>query len=167
MSNGFKQWLLEQGKSESTANKYAAALKGQISTWALEAGLIDMPLIDFKDPQVFTGLVSKIIQLDIFIEREARGNQMYSSALSSFSKFLNSKVDAYTELDEIRASKEITDTTKERLIQTRLGQGQFRKDLIRRWKGCSVTGYNDESLFHSLAYQAMGLFIKRRALRYK
>ena len=34
----------------------------------------------------------------------------------------------------------ITDTQKSQLIQSRIGQGAFRRQLVEAWGGCSVTG---------------------------
>ncbi|WP_160036745.1 HNH endonuclease [Paenibacillus sp. An7] len=33
-----------------------------------------------------------------------------------------------------------SETQQERIIQERLGQGEFRRNLIRYWKGCAITG---------------------------
>ncbi|MBV7539410.1 HNH endonuclease [Duganella sp. sic0402] len=46
-----------------------------------------------------------------------------------------------------RSSKNITKTTREMLIQARLGQGKFRQDLITRWEGrCALTGLQNLNL---------------------
>lgn len=40
------------------------------------------------------------------------------------------------------AKKTVNDTTKAAIIQARVGQGQFRKDLIERWSGkCIITAF--------------------------
>jgi len=33
-------------------------------------------------------------------------------------------------------------TEKEAIILSRIGQGQFRKQLLNYWKGCSITSFN-------------------------
>lgn len=44
-------------------------------------------------------------------------------------------------------AKPISKTTKEAIIQARVGQGKFRKDLIKRWSGkCVVTSFPVTSL---------------------
>lgn len=44
-------------------------------------------------------------------------------------------------------NKTIGDTTKESIINARIGQGNFRKDLIKRWSGkCAITGISISSL---------------------
>jgi predicted restriction endonuclease len=45
------------------------------------------------------------------------------------------------DLEQIQNDKQISETTRQALINARLGQGQFRADLERRWNGlCAVTG---------------------------
>lgn len=45
------------------------------------------------------------------------------------------------------SSKKISKTTRESLIQARLGQGKFRADLIKRWDGkCALTGLQNINL---------------------
>ena len=47
-------------------------------------------------------------------------------------------------LQEIEQSKDsyktLPETTREAVIQSRIGQGQFRTSLVEYWQGCSVTG---------------------------
>lgn len=51
------------------------------------------------------------------------------------------------ELDEIQQSKTLSETEKKLLIQSRLGQGQFRKNLLKNFKStCVLTGIRHESL---------------------
>ncbi|EHU3345976.1 TPA: HNH endonuclease [Acinetobacter baumannii] len=51
------------------------------------------------------------------------------------------------ELDEIHQSKILSETEKKLLVQSRLGQGQFRKDLLKNFKStCVLTGIRHESL---------------------
>lgn len=46
-----------------------------------------------------------------------------------------------------RSDKKIPRTTREALIQARLGQGKFRYDLINRWDGrCALTGLQNLNL---------------------
>lgn len=46
-----------------------------------------------------------------------------------------------SDLDAIRNDPDIGETTRARLIRARLGQGEFRDALLRRWQGaCAVTG---------------------------
>lgn len=43
------------------------------------------------------------------------------------------------EIDGFRSNTELDTTTVESIVQSRLGQGQFRSNLIAYWQGCAVT----------------------------
>ena len=67
-------------------------------------------------------------------------------------------VEYYTEnendnlVEDIKAIYEspgISETTKETLIEARLGQGQYRRKLIDYWKGCAVTTLREKSLLRA------------------
>lgn len=45
------------------------------------------------------------------------------------------------DLDEFEATyKELPETERKAIVQSRVGQGEFRNKLIRYWRGCAVTG---------------------------
>ena len=60
---------------------------------------------------------------------------MYNAALNAFSQFLADDQGVFLEqdLDAIFADETTTETEKKNLVSTRIGQGQFRKDLIDYW----------------------------------
>jgi hypothetical protein len=65
-------------------------------------------------------------------------------ALELYKIFLKEK---YTDIlieKDINSIKnlKISSTEKKRLINSRLGQGEYREDLISLWKGCSITHCN-------------------------
>jgi hypothetical protein len=39
-----------------------------------------------------------------------------------------------------KSSNSLQETTRETIVQSRIGQGQFRLSLIAYWQGCSITG---------------------------
>ncbi|MCL6373433.1 HNH endonuclease [Pectobacterium atrosepticum] len=58
-------------------------------------------------------------------------------------KELNEENTFATEIEEIEHlinSKKLTNTEKETIIKIRIGQGAFRDKLIKKWKGCQLTG---------------------------
>jgi putative restriction endonuclease len=49
----------------------------------------------------------------------------------------------FQELESFKKTKEyktIEETTRDSVIKSRLGQGEYRRNLIEVWGGCSVTG---------------------------
>jgi hypothetical protein len=56
------------------------------------------------------------------------------------------------EIDIAAASQELsnlTPTERSTLISARRGQGQYRKKLLRLWKGCAISGCTSESLLRA------------------
>ncbi len=50
------------------------------------------------------------------------------------------------DIENILGNEISIDTEKENLIKCRIGQGKFRDQLIKYWKGCSVTKFKDETI---------------------
>ncbi len=50
------------------------------------------------------------------------------------------ELDAITDIHQIENSNSLDITTKESLIQARVGQGKFRQDLMKIWNSCAITG---------------------------
>ncbi len=143
----FKRWINKTGLSESSAKKYSSAVFGPISRWAKEADLIESSLIEISDSQEFEKLAEKIKRLSIFIERNEKGNNMYSSALNKYFEYLKDASDELEEdLENIITDSSYTETDKVSLIKSRVGQGDFRNGLLSYWEGCAVTGYKTPAM---------------------
>ena len=74
------------------------------------------------------------------------------SGLRKFLNFIQSDYEklqedtVISEIKKIYQNQQLDSTEKEAIVKARIGQGQFRKNLIGYWKGCSVTGYNRNGL---------------------
>lgn len=53
------------------------------------------------------------------------------------------------DLKDIENQKDIKSTDKWRLVSARMGQGWFRKELIKIWKGCAVTKCNEITILRA------------------
>jgi len=63
---------------------------------------------------------------------------------------LSSEVDAFKEVREHAAEyKTLAVTQQEQIMVSRLGQGDFRRNVIRLWGSCSVTGLQNISLLRA------------------
>lgn len=72
-------------------------------------------------------------------------NALLKSSLPMPAYFMNQadneQVNVLEEIEQFKDSyKTLQGTTREAVIQSRIGQGQFRTSLIAYWQGCSVTG---------------------------
>jgi putative restriction endonuclease len=144
----FEDWMLHQGLSESSARKYAGAIQGPLSAWAIENELLSGPLLSMTSSAAFKPIDSGLRSLPVFLERNATGHYMYSSALAQFSKYLEDgyRNDVESDIDAIFEDQNLNETERRNLVKSRIGQGVFRQRLLAHWKQCSVTGFGDTGL---------------------
>lgn len=141
----FEQWLQCVGKSPKSAKNYRQAIEVSISNWAIQFNLIEEPLIHVKDFNDFKLLAEKIKSTDIFSIFNSKGKGMYSAALKHYAAYL----DDFTgqslsdDIANVISEPSISKTEKAQLINARIGQGEFRKNLLVQWKGCSITGFKN------------------------
>ena len=70
----------------------------------------------------------------------------FRSGLNKFLAFINfdyekiSEHKLQTEIDNVTKSANLSATEKEAVIQARIGQGVFRRSLVKHWNGCSISG---------------------------
>jgi putative restriction endonuclease len=144
----FEDWMLHRGLSKSSVDKYAGAIRGPISTWAIEHKLVAGPLISFNSEAAFREVALQIRTLEIFQQRDGKGRNMYSSALNKFTEYLaeGHGNDAATDIDAILENEGLSTTERVDLVMSRIGQGAFRQKLLTYWQACAVTGYRDTGL---------------------
>lgn len=84
------------------------------------------------------------MQVEEFKLRDTKGKGMYSAALKSYQSFLTDigQFGVSEDIDDILQNKSIGETERGGLVKTRMGQGQFRTDLINHWQGCALTRYD-------------------------
>ncbi len=144
----FKDWLINIGKSERTANSYSGAVKGVISDWVINNNISNKRLNEIYSYSEVNNIVNRLEDVDIYQQRNSDGNNMYSAALKIFTQFLNdtSTEEIEEDISNVIENTEITATEKSTLINTRIGQGKFRRLLIEHWNGCAITGCRDTNL---------------------
>ena len=114
--------------------------------------------IDFTSSHPIQLKVIKNLREDFFVAENygfkdfvEKINKMRQNPNTSYYKFLKSEnpkrlynlivnnTSIIDDLSEINDSKQLSETEKKNLINSRIGQGDFRKNLINSWGGCSVT----------------------------
>lgn len=97
-------------------------------------------------------------KLEILAEFEKRENEWHwiirekvIQAIQELNLFNDQKKLTITEeIENFRDShKDLEKTMRESIIQSRIGQGEFRDSLISYWKACSVTGYKKIELLRA------------------
>lgn len=144
----FEDWMIHRGLSASSVKKYGGAVSGVMSNWAINGGIMDGPLSSITSHSRFESLAIDLRKLPIYQKRNERGHNMYNSALNKYAEYLFEGFDSdvETDIELILLQENISDTEKASLLNTRIGQGNFRQKLILLWGGCAVTGYQDAAM---------------------
>lgn len=144
----YVKWAIGLGKSEKTVKNYLSALRGSISNWMMEAHFIEQPLTDIRSFHEYKIRTSKVDTIQEFKDHNKRGKGMYSAAIKSYGTFLADvgQVDIRADVQTILDDRKLTSTEKSIMVNTRMGQGRFRKDLVKQWGGCALTGYQQPQM---------------------
>lgn len=141
-NNSFSAWLsVNTNLADSSIYKYSSAVR-VISNEMLDRRIIAKPIQNMSVFELDIAL-SNILGNPEFISKNLRGNHMYSNALKQYRYFINATVEetepvAY--LEQIKNDPQIAKTEREALVQSRVGQGVFRKSLMDKYHGsCIIT----------------------------
>lgn len=149
INNPFSDWLFDNTTlSESSVGKYAGAV-GTISKEMLQKGVIQKPLENMSPFELDIAIALTMSDAD-FISKNSRGNHMYSNALKQYRYFVNAiseGVEDSAYMESIKNDARIPETERKAIIQSRVGQGLFRKSLMEKYQGrCIVTGIDHPKL---------------------
>ena len=67
----------------------------------------------------------------------------------SFAWMLSAQMDSENKLADVSEYLNLSSTEKESIIKSRIGQGQFRQNLINYWSACAVTGCKEHKLLRA------------------
>lgn len=146
----FSKWMRENSAlSENSIYKYSRAVL-TISRLMQEKGIITKSLLDMS--LIHLDYYIPIILFDKDFEiKNTTGNKMYSNALKQYRLFRNLEVEDETGLSIITGVienfSELQETERTALVKSRIGQGVFREELIKKYKSrCIITGINEKKL---------------------
>jgi predicted restriction endonuclease len=139
------QWLLQTGKSLRSAKSYSGAISGVMSEWARKEGLVEQSLLDINSAKKFSVVAEQIRQLKIYQARNTKGKDMYGCAMNAYLEFLtdNNSEQLQQDIFDLLNDSSITETERATFVNTRLGQGSFRRKVIDQWSTCALTGFSD------------------------
>lgn len=145
----FSEWLnCNTTLSNSSIYKYSRAVN-TISNDMQEINLISKSLFDMNIVELDISTLN-ILTNQKFIEKNQKGNNMYSCALKHLRYFiLNTNDSKENELDIVKDIKNsnIDCTEKEAIIKARNGQGIYRDSLLKKYNStCIMTGINNSKL---------------------
>jgi putative restriction endonuclease len=151
--------IVALGVAQAKAYEHSRPPEFEVATaakWMNDGYRVDVDYRDISPPLKIEPLASSLQTLLPSryspLTRDGTGTQGYLFHVSPLAgRFLVAQIDAGqhvaghqpidAKIESGIASSNLPQTTKTALIECRLGQGQFRKDLIDYWKGrCAATG---------------------------
>ncbi|MCD7712717.1 MAG: HNH endonuclease [Firmicutes bacterium] len=145
----FSQWMKKNKElSDTSIYKYSLAIK-TTSKEMQEIGIISKNLVDMNLSELDIA-INVILKTPQFVEKNRKGNRMYSNSLKQFRLFALDVLDSDDfELEiasEIKKSK-LPQTEKEAIIKARIGQGTYREELLKKYNSkCVMTGIDNKKL---------------------
>ena len=146
----FSAWMRENSTlSDSSVYKYTRAVN-TISNEMKEKGVITESLLAMSSLQLDI-FVPLILHNPDFVAKNKRGDHMYSNALKQYRLFRNVEAVEVVDHDEITSVIEgyanLQETERSAIVKSRIGQGLFRKELIKKYNSsCVITGINEKKL---------------------
>lgn len=150
MVTNFSNWMKQTtGLSDNSIYKYSRAVIS-VSNDMIRLGVIDKSLVDMNTIELDLA-IQLILNNPAFIEKNTRGNNMYSNSLKQFRSYRTTLIETeavnQAAIDIIANDTNISDTERESLIKSRIGQGSFRSALLKKYHGtCIVTGITLKNL---------------------
>jgi putative restriction endonuclease len=144
-------------EKQSSLTQYQDYIKNNLLFWEGENGhRSDQKIISSKVTNTKIHLFYRDIHHTPFIYYGEIILKSYTQKYEKPSEFtfvISSLSEPNTLLDEIKAHdhefKELSSTEKDAIIKSRIGQGKFRKGLIKKWGSCSVTNLSNLSLLRA------------------
>ena len=146
----FSAWMRENSTlSDSSVYKYTRAVN-TISNEMKEKGVITESLLAMSALQLDV-FVPLILHDPDFVAKNKTGNNMYSNALKQYRLFRNIEAVEVVDHDEVTSVIEdyanLKETERDAVVKSRIGQGLFRKELIKKYNSsCVITGINEKKL---------------------
>lgn len=146
----FSTWMRENSTlSDSSVYKYTRAVN-TISNEMKEKGVITESLLAMSALQLDV-FVPLILHDPDFVAKNRTGNNMYSNALKQYRLFRNVEMVEVVDHNEVASVIEgyanLQETERSAIVKSRIGQGLFRKELIKKYNSsCVITGINEKKL---------------------
>lgn len=144
----FKSWLTKNHTQISAPDKYVKVIT-TLSNHLKKNDISQTDLFLIDSPSESRKLKELYFQNSELFQKNIKGNRMYSRAFDLYIAFLNDTYKSESIKDDIIKiynQPQESETEKQNLILSRIGQGKYRKNLIEYWNCCSVTKYPEVPL---------------------
>lgn len=147
--NEFITWLSTNSQlSTNSMKKYGSAInaitKFMLGNQVIYKDLLDMELVELELA------IWDILNNNLFIEKNRRGNNMYSNALKHYRHYKKQTEHLFyeeTKMVSLVQESSLDETEKETIIKARIGQGKYRDGLLEKYSNkCLVTEIDQTQL---------------------
>ncbi|WP_038182291.1 HNH endonuclease [Vibrio rhizosphaerae] len=144
----YQQWLADTGHTQNTIREYCRVIEHDLSLWLQQQLGIEHAVFDIKSFRDFHALALQFKVSQQGQVADSRHHPLFSQVIESYLLFLKdlNQVDLQDDVNQIMSDPRLTTTEKKILMNTRMGQGSYRRQLIDLWQGCAVTRYPNTQL---------------------
>lgn len=141
-SDFYHYMVTEGGLTPKTSHDYISRLRFLATSYDINDALTKDAVTDILAKEQVR---QKQESRRVYSSRKAISD--FSAGLNKFLAFLRSDYhkrmedSIISEINKIEQSASLKETEKREIVLSRIGQGHFRKDLIRYWGGCAVSGF--------------------------
>jgi len=146
LQSDFYHYMITYGSlTPKTARDYITRLR-----FLAESYILDMDISAEIVDEIIIAEDSIRLNRETYTTKHAMGD--FRSGLNKFLAFVQFDYEKHfefeiqNEVNKINESFELQETEKRIIIQSRIGQGIFRKNLLNYWNGCSFTGCDKNDL---------------------
>ena len=146
----FSNWMKENTTlKDSSIEEYSRSVNA-ISNEMMDKGYISKSLFNMTEIELDI-FIDKIFKDVDFIAKNAKCDRKYSNGLKRFRSYKKADNEIYIQKEvfenTINNYSDLTETERISLIKSRVGQGLFRDNLLKKYDStCIVTGINEKRL---------------------
>lgn len=148
--NDFSDWLCANTSlATKSIEAYARSVKNT-SEDMLNKGIISKSLFDMTKLELDVA-IKEIFNNPDFIIKNNKHDRTHSNGLKHFRRYRNINNDSYITIENlinrIDNYESLHETERTSIVQSRIGQGIFRKRILKKYNNtCIVTGINETNL---------------------
>jgi hypothetical protein len=147
MKPEFENWLRLKKSKISRPSKYSDTIR-TISNHLETKSDTGFDIYSITNADEVLRIKDAYFSYDEYYQKNKRGKNMYSRSLDLYIEFLDSfsgivNKTVNPEVGNIISDPTLDETEKESIILSRRGQGLYRRNVMKLWGKCSISGYPD------------------------
>ena len=146
----FKEWLKVNTKLKKNSIKHYAGGVNTVSNTIFDISIFSETL-NVNALNDLNSDINMIFKNEKFIAMNSQGNNMYSCALKYYGNFIYDLTLKTEKIDDdiiknINNDNHLKKTQKTAIVQSRIGQGEFRNALIKKYGKCLISDVDNLKL---------------------